>query len=263
MTEKELIKKIQGLRQVKPREDWVVFAKKEILGPAFAEATAGKEQPTYGERISAVLDIFPRIIFSVGSGQRKLAYATLTIAVVLVGVFGFAQHTVPGDLLFPLKKITENSQTVFVSEQAQLSHDFEIVNKRMDDLIRADESNQTKKIASAVNEVRESISQVAKNLEKIEEPEKAIAAIVEIRKIEKKQEKLKKVFASQAEPEEEKINSVQELYKTPASVLIRSLENLEEGLYVEQKELLNEAGVDFENGNYREALEKVLQIQSH
>ncbi len=253
MAEKDLIKKIKELGQIKPRKDWVVFAKKEILG----------EQPTYGERASAILEIFPRVIFSVGNGQRKLAYATLTIAVVLVGVFGFAQHTVPGDLLFSLKKITEKSQTVFVSEQAQLNHDFEIVNKRMDDLIKADENNQVKKIASAVKEVQESISQVAKNLDRIEGTEEAIEAIVEIRKIEKKQEKIKEVLAAGIESDEEGVNSVQELYKTPASVLIRDLENVKEGLYVEQAELLEEAKADFENGNYSDALEKVLQISNY
>ncbi len=250
MAEKDLIKKIKELGQIKPRKDWVVFAKKEILG----------EEPSYGERFSAILEIFPRVIFSAGNGQRKLAYATLTIVVILVGVFGFAQRTVPGDLLFPLKKITEKSQTVFVSEQTQLRHDFEIVNKRMDDLIKADENNQAKKIVSAVKEVQESISQVAKNLEKIEEPERAIEAIIEIRKIEKRQEQIEKVLATGVEPEEERVNPIQELYKTPASVLIRSLESLREGLDTEQIKLLEGAKADFENGNYSEALEKVLRI---
>jgi len=250
MAEKDLIKKIKELSQIKPRKDWVVFAKKEILG----------EEPSYGERFSAILEIFPRVIFSAGNGQRKLAYATLTIVVILVGVFGFAQHTVPGDLLFSLKKITEKSQTVFVSEQTQLRHDFEIVNRRMDDLIKADENNQAKKIVSAVKEVQESISQVAKNLEKIEEPERAIEAIIEIRKIEERQEQIGKVLATGVEPGEERVNPIQELYKTPASVLIRSLESLREGLDTEQIKLLEEARADFENGNYSEALEKVLRI---
>ena len=253
MAEKDLIKKIKELRQIKPREDWVVFAKKEILG----------EEPTYREKFSAILEVFPRVIFPTGSVHGRLAYAVLTVLAVLVGVFGFSQHTVPGDLLFSLKRITENSQTVFVSEQTQLRHDFEIANKRMDDLIKADENNQTNKIASAVKEVNNSISQVARNLERIEEPERAIEAIVEIRKIEKKQEQIKTVLAAGVEPEEEKVNSVQELYKTPASVLLKSLENLEEILDMVQKELLEEARADFENGNYSQALEKVLKISNY
>jgi len=51
--EKDLVGKIRLLRQIKPRKDWVVLTKNQILG----------EEPTYRDRVSAILEVFPRIIF--------------------------------------------------------------------------------------------------------------------------------------------------------------------------------------------------------
>ena len=54
--------------------------------------------------------------------------------VILIGVFGFAQNSVPGDSFFSLKKIAEKGTAVFVSEKGQAKHDLEVAGKRLDDL---------------------------------------------------------------------------------------------------------------------------------
>ncbi|MBU3934556.1 hypothetical protein KKC00_01160, partial [Patescibacteria group bacterium] len=99
MNDKDLIKTIKGLNQIKPSKDWVVSLKRDIVGERSK---------------TTVFNVLPRSIF-----HHKLAYATITFSVILVGLFGFAQDTVPGDFLFPVKKIAEKSQGALLSGTEQ------------------------------------------------------------------------------------------------------------------------------------------------
>lgn len=89
MMEKDIIRKIQELKQIKPSKEWVVLTKKQILG----------EMPGYRERFIEVLETLPKFLI-----QSKLAYATVTLFLIFIGLFGFTQNTVPGDFLFTIKK---------------------------------------------------------------------------------------------------------------------------------------------------------------
>ena len=109
MTEKQLIAKIKELQQIKPSNDWVILTKKQILE---------EEKPVSDfSFISFIREIQrgERFIF-----QHKPAFATFLVLAILFGLFGFAQNSVPGDTLFSIKKITEKSQTVFISEKGQI-----------------------------------------------------------------------------------------------------------------------------------------------
>ena len=107
MTEKELIAKIQELRQLKPRQDWVVLTKKQILGeekPQFSFIGFLKELQR-GEKFAF---------------QHKPAFAFITTLLVLIGVFGFAQNSVPGDFLFSLKSSPSKArQFLFPKKNSQ------------------------------------------------------------------------------------------------------------------------------------------------
>ena len=257
--DKELIKKIRQLRQIKPSQDWVVFAKREILGE---ELPAGRERISINSAISTILEIFPRIIF-----QKKLAYAVLTIFIILVGTLGFAQSTVPGDLLFSVKKISEKTQAVFVSEKAQ--YDLEIANKRLEDLIRVDENNREE----AFKEYQASVSQAAKNLVKEEpknDPETVNKIVLELKKLEENKMGLGSLGIIIEESEETK-----ELDNALAPFVQREIEKLQnstltdeqEKLLEEAKEELEKAKEELEKGNYSEAfitkaLIKVWQISN-
>ncbi len=247
MTEKQLIKKIKGLGQIKPREDWVVFAKKQILG----------EEPLgWQEQFSSILEIFPRVIF-----QKKLAYVPLTILIVLVGVFGFAQQTVPGDLLFPLKKATEQSQTVLVSGREQPRYDLEIVNKRLEDLTKVAKANRVGSIAPIIDEFQASVSRAAKSLVKEgsnTDSDAIMEIALEIKKLEENKQEIEFLGIVIGDSEE-----LKELTNALAPLVQREIEDLENSILTEeQQELLEEAKTDSENGNYNEALIKVLLISN-
>lgn len=150
MTEKELISQLQGLKQIKPRQDWVVLIKKQILE---------------GEIIEPKTSFFSQML-SVFRFNYRPAFAVLTIA-VLFGLFGFSQNSLPGDFFYPLKKMSERSQALFVSEGEKSIINLELANKRLEELTEIAQTNQTKKLAPAINEFQASISEATKNLVKI------------------------------------------------------------------------------------------------
>ena len=152
MTEAELIKKIQKLRQIQPRKDWVLFTKSQILG----------EEPKMDVSLfSLVGKIFPMAqIFSpfrfLNFKNLKPVLVTLASLFILIsGVFIFAQNSLPGDLLYSVKKITERSQSVFVSEDNIIKFELNIAEKRLDDLAKVTQKNSVKNLAPAINEYKQ------------------------------------------------------------------------------------------------------------
>ncbi len=243
MKDKELIKKIKKLHQIKPREEWVVFTKQDILGEEVTQA-----------RFVNTLDVLRDAFFS----RRKLAYAVSVFLLVLVGSLGFAQTTVPGDLFFPLRKATEKTQGVFISEKARLKYDLGLVNRRLDDLAKVVENNQNS-IEPAVEEVQTTATEAAERLVKeSKENSEAIREVVfEVREIEEKKSVLATLGALGEEETEKLDNALKQ-------VVEREIEKLEElSLTEEQRNLLQEAEENFKSRDYSTALEKVLEISNN
>ncbi|MBZ9577517.1 hypothetical protein KJA13_00555 [Patescibacteria group bacterium] len=241
-TEKQLISKLQELQQIKPRQDWVVFTKEQVLG---------EEKPVSGfSFISFIREIQrgERFIF-----QHKPAFATLLVLAILFGLFGFAQNSVPGDTLFSIKKIAEKGQVVFISEKDQPKHDLELANKRLDDLTKIAQENEVKNLAPAINEYQESASKAAESLAKMEskDPEIVKEIVEQTQKLEESKQILIEVYGV-AGLEKEQAN----LTKIVIEWLIEDLEN--SSLTEEQEEVLAEVKEDYEAENYSDALEKIL-----
>lgn len=256
MTEKELISKIRQLRQIKPRKDWVVFTKKQILSsPTFQE----KVELDLGEEIRGqtsvgLNELFEgiRIIF-----QHKFVFAPLVILIVLVGTFGFAQKSLPGDLLYPVKRIVEKSQAIFVAEKEQPRLTLELANRRLDDLTKIAQNNSVKNLAPAINEYQASVSEVAKSLAKEKDTETVKAIVIEVQKLEEKKQQVESLGAVIGENEDMDEVCAQKIVEILES-FIKDLEG--RSLTEEQGKGLAEVKKDCQNGNYSEALEKLLLL---
>lgn len=248
MTEKELINKIRQLGQIKPSKDWVIFTKERILGEEFGKGRASVFG--WSEFVEGM-----RIVF-----QHKFAFASLLVVLVFVGVLGtfaFAQNSLPGDSLYSLKKITEKSQAVFISEEDQPRHNLEIVNKRLDDLTKIAESNRINNLASAIEEVQKSEEQAVKSLNNPEvkkDPKQVKEIVATVKKIEEKKQELREVYGVAGLEESEETNST----KIVVEWLIEDVEN--SSLTEEQEENLTEAIKDYEEGDYSQALEGILLL---
>jgi hypothetical protein len=154
ITQKQLIEQMKMLKEIKPRKEWAVLLKSQILAEKQAE-TKIIAQPT---NTIGIMDVISSVFF-----QRKLAYAFTAVLFMIVGVFGFAKYTVPGDLLFPVKKIAESSQAALTG-QTSLKQNVLTLNNRINDLAQVAKAGRKDSIPSAISEISANVSEVTKNL---------------------------------------------------------------------------------------------------
>jgi len=241
-TEKELILKLQTLKDIKPRQDWVVFAKREILGGNKITIKA-----SYKEKFLGVLDFLPALTY-----QRKLTYAFATLLLIMVGTLGFAQYTMPGDLLFSVKKVTEQSQAA-LSGQTNLKQNMANLNNRINDLAQVAKEGRTVNIPSAIDEVRQSASKVAESLKGslTKDPQSVRELANEVQKI----KQLRTLTDLTDTPEIKSLNDA-------LAVLVQNeITDLEKTSLTEyQLETLKGIKDLYDEGDYVAALEKILTI---
>lgn len=248
MEEKQLIGKLRKLRQIKPNPNWVVLTKSQILG---------QDKPSLS--LSSV-GYCLRLFF----GQR-LAYAGLIFVFILVGLFGLGQKSLPGDLLYPIKKITEKSQAVFVSEENKPQASLELANKKLEELTKIAQTNQVKNLAPAINEFQASVSEAAKNLSRIDatssDPAVVKKFVDQAKNIEKKVKEVKSLGVVIEGEELSELKEVSNKLELASLVLVlknmisdlenRTLTEKQEEILAQMKELVAE-------GKYSEALELYL-----
>ncbi len=231
MTEKELIKNIQLLKEIKPNKEWAFSTKSRILREA--------PQKTF---------FLPSFLFS---PRYRLAFAPVLSIFILIGLFGFSQISLPGDFLFSLKKASESGRAIFVSEADMSKYQLEQANSRLEDLVKIAEQNQVKKIAPAVDEFQKTLSQAAKNLK--DNPNIGKEIIDQAKKIVENKEKVEKLGVV--------ISGTDELDNTLRELVEREINDLGNRTLTEsQTRLLEEAKTSFEAGNFAQALEEIWQI---
>jgi hypothetical protein len=240
MTEKELIKQLKTLKEIKPRKEWALLLKSEILNAEYAEQKITAKPAT---KAWSILELFPLFNY-----QRKLAYAFATLCFFVVGVFGFAQYTMPGDLLFPVKKITEQTQTP-----------LQVAYNRSEDLVQIIKENKTQNLDSAILEFKASVTDAAKtitqNLVKNSDKESIKVVMAEVKKIQDNQEQMKTLGVN--------IGGTNELDNVLALLVQEQIDSLNESTLTEkQEEVLKEITELYEQGKYSDALEQILLISN-
>lgn len=230
MTETQIIKKIKKLKAIKPRSNWVLLNKRQILGE------------------KRRIEIFPFL---------RPVYAGLFCLLFLVGLFEFSQGSLPGDSLYYLKKITEKSQIIFSSEEEKPKVRLEQVNKKLEDIIRIVQQNDMTKLDQSLKEYQTSVSEAINN--KSVEEMTTTSDLVVLREITQKEEKLQNVYGVVlGEIESKEGFSIREWDKAKVEWLIRDME--ETTLSEEDRLLFGEAKEDYEQGNYSQALVKILDL---
>ena len=185
-TEKEIIKKIKLLKQIKPEKKRVFLTKEKILG----------KEPLF----------FPFL---------KPAFAGLLFVLIL---FGLSFTSLPGEPFYLIKKLAERGQTVFIPDEQKPKLELELANKRLEELSKIAEKNDVKKLAPAINEAKESVAQATKNLVKSKKVDKEI--VQKTLQLEKKKQEVEKVLGTKI-TEEETENPT----KLVAKYLMEDLEN--------------------------------------
>ena len=227
MTEKDLIRQLKELKEIKPREDWVLLTKRQILP---------EEKP---ETMISVFQVF----------HWKLAFAPLVSVLIIIGLFGFANYTVPGDFLFPVKKAAETAQVELSSSAEKAGVHLRLANKRLEELGEIAEANRVRSLAPTIKEFQDNITEAVNSLSSMDSA--TLKELVqETQKLEEQKQKVESVLGVQIGSEE-----TDKLEKQLASYLISDIEKTT--LNEEDQKLLTEAKEAFEAGAYTLALEKL------
>ena len=171
MNEEQLIKNLKQLKTITPDNDWVLSNKTNILGSE---------------------NNFDWFLFL----KPGLVGASLFAVMV---AFNFSQDSLPGELLFTLKKISEGKDTIFCSNDQKPIRNFELANKRLEELYLIAGSNEIKKITPAINEFQSTIKNVTKQLSRVYVTGNKVdeGLIDEAKKLEETKEVVGKTLASE------------------------------------------------------------------
>jgi len=244
MTDKELIRKIKELKEVRPRKDWVLLTKSQILGENVHSA---------GAHIWSVF-------------QWRLALAPVISVLVIIGLFGFAQYTVPGDWLFAVKKITENVQVGLSSVAEKPKLRLQFANKRLEELSQIAQQNQVQNLDSAMKEFQANVIEAAEDLAAMDinvtssDPVVLKELVQEAEKLQENKKKVESVLGTKIADTQNLENAIIQLEKKTAAHLIEDLEA--RSLSEEDQVLLSEAKEYFKAGDYSQALEKIWLLSN-
>jgi len=244
MKQSQLVRQLKSLRELKPSDNWVAFTKERIF--------AGEPEPI-GIR-AGVLSFFP--VF-----RYKLALAPIISVLVLIGLFGFTQNTIPGDFLFSVKKMTENAQLTFSSNAEKPQTQLKLANKRLEELSKIAENNQVGKLDPAIKEFQSNIAQATKDLVAFDinvtssDPLVIKGLVAETKKLIENKEKVESVLGAIIGDTGELNNAISQLEKQTAAYLINDLS--QRTLSESDLQLLDQARDDFNAGNFATSLEKI------
>lgn len=241
----ELENSIRQLKEIKPRKEWASLLKSQILNSEQTQVIQAVKTPAADIKI---MDIISGIF-----SQRKLAYASaLSLVFMVVGIFGFANYTMPGDIFYPVKKIVEQTQ----SQSA-----LKIAYNRSEDLVKVVKENKTQNLTPAITEYKASISDAVKNLTDTlasnnSDKNSVEELLGEVKKIQENQKQLETLGVNVGDSEE-----LSELDTILASIVENQIADMEETTLTEdQQKTLLEVKDLYQEGKYSEALEMILQI---
>ena len=234
MIEADLIKKIQLLKNVEPRKDWVSLNKKEIF-----------REETSQNKFSQIIDFLPRMNY------WKFLVPAVSFCLPFI-ILAVSQNALPGDALYSVKKLTEKTQAVFVSGTEKTNVQLGFVNKRLEELNRIVAADQKSKIAPAIEEYQSSMSEAVKNLVATKNTD-VKEVIQQTKNIEESKQKSEALGVKLSETDDG-------LNTALASLVDREMKDLENrNLNDSQQELLTEVKTAYQAGDYNLALEKILQ----
>jgi hypothetical protein len=291
MTEKELIKQFKILKNIKPSKEWAILCKQKITGTQAKEEQIKEQVP--GETKKSIFALTKERIEGVSetisnmtpSFRFKPAFATIACFGLILSVFGVSQSALPGDPLYPAKKITEKIQFNLASEQEKPDMQIAMTNKKMQELNQVVQANLGKNLAPAIQEVEQSAQETAKTLEKLTESVKVTEVADTLEQIDAEEvgqpetkyvltdtAKIKETLAQiqeieSAKQEIQKTHSVivetpeldealDNCYKTLVEMEIQAMES--QTLLEEQEALLQEIQELMELEQYQQAFEKLL-----
>jgi len=236
MEYKQLIFKLQELKQIKPRKEWVFSVKNQILGNDNFEIISVSNKLSHK-------GILPDIIKNFLLG-RKLAYAFAALLFVfIVGTFGLASYNLIN--INDAEKVAKESPAALVAIKDNVET-FKVKSKSLADIAKYNVEN----IPLAIKEVKDVAIELTGAIQK--DPQLAKAIALEVNN--------NKTYLNISGGESDLQVTLDFLYKTTAEQLLKDfdgvtlIENQQESLD-RIKDFFNKGGYE---GKYANALEDIL-----
>lgn len=245
MTEQQLISRLQELKQIRPRKEWVVLSKMNILRDSIIESNIGRGgivKPVYHWNFPGVLILMR---------QKKLAYSFAVLLFIFAGVAGLLKYG-----------LLQNIQNVRVAGQSQVSvvaetalkdnvEDFKIKSKNLSQMSLSNPED----ISVALKEVKNVAREITDAIKKDPELAKAVALDINNNKT-----YLNIVSGDDLQGSLDELNELDELYKTTVKSVIEDLDKNKTNLTESQREALKIAKGLYEEERYTDALESILLL---
>jgi hypothetical protein len=156
--EKKLIEKLEEMSNIKPDADWVLLAEQKITACEPAKKTF------------AWIDLG-----FVAKPAFSLAFSAIAVVSLTGGVgLSLAQNALPGDLLYPVKKASQNVRMAFVSNKDMPMAQLELAQTKLEELAKVtrQDKNQGQKLAASIAETQRTIEKASKSLKQMSDTDK-------------------------------------------------------------------------------------------
>ena len=243
MEDKTLVQKISLLKEIEPRNSWVLFAKTHILNQA---------QEGVGQKLSFIKEL-GHFVSYVRYLERP-AYVFAVLAFVVLGGIGYklSQNSLPGDTLYSVRSVIE---------KATIGNDpLAVAQRRLEDLRKVVEGNMVKNLPQATKDFNQSMADVSKGFLAFmeNEPDKALQLSRELVQLQKGKAQIEQILGAVIGEEE-----TLELTNATKVLVEAEIEDLQERTLTEkQEELLQKAIAAYEAEDYQKALESIWSISN-
>lgn len=235
MTDKELILKLHSLRQIKPRQEWVIFAKNQIFG---------KNSPNHSITKTRFASAIANIFSGVFVAKRRMAYSVAVfLFLVAVGTFFAFNGLLPKNSSI---KIAKNSTASLIAIKDSVE-EFKEKSKNLSEASKY----SPEKVSLAVKEVKDAVKELTEAVQKDPQLAKEIALEVNNNKT------YLEISGSSSNLDDLKETS-DTLYKAIVEQMIKDLEGAT--LIESQKESIDIIKSLHKDGNYVNALENILLL---
>jgi len=235
MTEKDLIKNISLLKEIKPSKNWVISVKNEILRRDI------KEEPktNWVETLRGILR----------SPNLKPIFVTSGFVFVIFGTFIVLNNS-PENLIYSFRNIFEKGKIAFVSEEQKPVVQLGFAEEKINGLST---SVKGANLYATLKSINQDLNTVSGQIKNVTPEQKQVLSS-------KTGQLMRKTQAALVEMQK---NGIGEANVALFQIVSQEIKDLEtRTLSEEQTQLLDQAKQDFAAENYGQALEKIWQISN-
>jgi hypothetical protein len=179
-----VVRKLKRMRRIEPDSSWLSSQKDFILSEISQSQKEQKER-----KPSLVLPLFNFNILKILKPNFAVALVVIILvsSLATVGAISFAQNSLPGDFLYPVKTAFEKTQFTFTpSQEGKTKLSIKLATQRMDEFTQlVDKPEKKEDVEKTVKKFTEQLVSVQENIDKLKEKNADKAA--EVAKIVKAQ----------------------------------------------------------------------------